>query len=122
MIRIMLRKYALAALCLHLNACAIVATIGGGSAATIQAAQTIDAAKLGADAVSGAATGKTITDHAISYFVNQDCTLFNVFESKPVCVEFGAQEEQPKERVANQDPPPVPVVSIDPLSLKRSDQ
>jgi len=117
----MITKFGLVILCSNLSACAIVATVGGGSAATIQAAQTIDAAKLGADAVSGATTGKTITDHAISFVADKDCTLFNLFDSKPMCVEYGSHQEQSIQRIANQEPPPVPVVSIDPLTLKRLD-
>jgi len=116
----MLNKFILFALCCSLTGCAIVASVGGGSAATVQAAQTIDAAKLGADAVSGATTGKTITDHAISFVANQDCTLFNIFDSKPMCVEYGVRPKA-QEVAVNQKPAPIPIVTINPVTLQRSD-
>lgn len=116
----MIKKLIIVLFCSNLMGCAVVASIGGGSAATIQAAQTIDAAKLGADAVSGAATGKTITDHAISYVADQDCTLFNIFESKPVCEEYGSRKK-PEELASNQTSP-VPVETVNPVTLKRIHQ
>jgi hypothetical protein len=119
----MQNKTILLLLCFNLTACAVVAAVGGGSAATIQVAQTFDAAKLGADAVSGATTGKTITDHAISFVADQDCTLFNLLDSKPMCVEYGTPKATKSEELAvNQEPPPVPVVTIDPLTLRRTER
>lgn len=112
----------LSLLCLPLSGCALVATVGGGSAATIQAAQTIDAAKLGADAVSGATTGKTLTDHAISYVANKDCTLFNIFGDKPICVEYNTKTASTVEVASLQPPPPVPVETINPITLKKTNR
>jgi hypothetical protein len=100
---------------LALQGCTVLATVVGGSASTVQVAQTVDAAKLGADAVSGAATGKTITDHAISYVFNQDCTLFNVFStSKPVCRDY--DEPLPVEPT----PEAAPVININPVTHTRT--
>jgi hypothetical protein len=113
------KKAILLLCCFQLTGCAVVASMGGGSAATIQAAQTIDAAKLSADALSGAATGKTITDHAISYVADQDCTLFNLLDSKPMCVEYGSKQKV-EELASNQPSTPVPVLTINPVTLQRS--
>jgi hypothetical protein len=114
------KKTILIVLCFQLTGCAVVASVGGGSAATIQAAQTIDAAKLSADALSGATTGKTITDHAISFVADQDCTLFNLLDGKPMCVEYGFHQKS-EELASVQTSAPIPVVTINPLTLQRSD-
>lgn len=111
----MLKTLVFVSLAAALSGCTVLASVAGGSAATVQAAQTIDAAKLGADAVSGVTTGKTLTDHAISYVMNQDCTLFNVFSSKePVCRDYDAP------RPAAPNPPVVPVIDANPLALART--
>ena len=76
--------------------CAVIAVSAGGSAAVVQAAQVLDAAKLGADIVSGATTGKTLTDHAISYITDQDCSMFNLAEGESICSDYPVASEEPE--------------------------
>ena len=47
--------------------------------------QTVDTVTTGATAVSYGATGKGITDHAISAVVGKDCRMFNVLQHKNFC-------------------------------------
>lgn len=68
-----------------LSGCAAIATVGGGGVATIQTAQTIDMVSTGASAASTVTTGKSITDHAISYIVGKDCRMLNVLNKKKFC-------------------------------------
>lgn len=68
-----------------LSGCAAIATVGGGGVATIQTAQTIDMVSTGASAASTVTTGKSLTDHAISYIVGKDCRMFNVLNKKKFC-------------------------------------
>jgi peptidoglycan hydrolase-like protein with peptidoglycan-binding domain len=68
-----------------LQGCVLLASSTGGSAATIQAAQTIDAIKTAGDLGSVAVTNKTITDHAISALSGKDCRLLNIFNKKNIC-------------------------------------
>lgn len=68
-----------------LQGCAILvtatgsATVGTGAAATtttaMEVAQALDAAKAVGDVASYQSTGKTLTDHAISYLTGKDCRL-----------------------------------------------
>jgi len=44
-------------------------------------------ASYSADAVSYAATGKTVTDHAYSYVARSDCSFIRVLKLKPICVD-----------------------------------
>jgi uncharacterized protein YceK len=72
-------------LLLCLNGCAVIATTIGSSPATISAAQTLDAVKLGVDAVSAGATDKTTTDHAVSTVSGLDCKATNIIKGKVYC-------------------------------------
>jgi len=68
-----------------LSGCAAIATVGGGGISTIQTAQTIDMVSTGASAASTVTTGKSLTDHAISYIVGKDCRMLNVLNKKKFC-------------------------------------
>lgn len=70
---------------LALNGCVMVATYSGAAPATISAAQTADAIKLGIDTVSATKTGKTTTDHAVGIISGRDCKSINVIEGKSYC-------------------------------------
>lgn len=70
---------------IFLPGCVLLATTGGASVATVQTAQTIDIIKTGADVASASTTGKTITDHAVSWVVGKDCRTLNVFQGKKFC-------------------------------------
>jgi hypothetical protein len=43
--------------------------------------------KTGADVISYIETDKTTTDHALSYVMNKDCSVFYLLESKAICYE-----------------------------------
>ena len=73
--------------------CAVIAVSAGSGAGVVQVAQVLDAAKLGADVISGVATGKTITDHAISYATDQDCATLNLLEGLAICEDYGEDDE-----------------------------
>lgn len=47
--------------------------------------QTMDTVTTGATAVSYGATGKGLTDHAVSAIVGKDCRMFNVLQHKNFC-------------------------------------
>ena len=68
-----------------LEGCALLASSAGGSAGTIQVAQTIDMVKTAGDVGSAAVTNKTLTDHALSALSGKDCRVFNIFDKKKIC-------------------------------------
>lgn len=68
-----------------LEGCALLASSAGGSAGTIQVAQTIDMLKTAGDVGSAAVTNKTLTDHALSAISGKDCRIFNIFDKKKIC-------------------------------------
>ena len=68
-----------------LEGCALLASSAGGSAGTIQVAQTIDMVKAAGDVGSAAVTNKTLTDHALSALSGKDCRVFNIFDKKKIC-------------------------------------
>ena len=68
-----------------LEGCVLLASSAGGSAGTIQVAQTIDMVKTAGDVGSAAVTNKTLTDHALSALSGKDCRVFNVFDKKKIC-------------------------------------
>ena len=68
-----------------LEGCALLASSAGGSAGTIQVAQTIDMVKTAGDVGSAAVTNKTLTDHALSAISGKDCRVFNIFDKKKIC-------------------------------------
>lgn len=70
---------------ISLGGCVLFASSVGGSAATIQTAQTIDIIKTSGDVVSASATGKTLTDYAISALSGKDCRILNVLHKKNFC-------------------------------------
>ena len=72
-------------LSIGLEGCALLASSAGGSAGTIQVAQTIDMVKTAGDVGSAAVTHKTLTDHALSAISGKDCRVFNIFDKKKIC-------------------------------------
>lgn len=69
-----------------LSACAPVLGLIGYGGSAIQLAAEIDRVKLLTDGVSFVSSGKTITDHAVSYIAGADCRLLHVVTPQPVCV------------------------------------
>jgi hypothetical protein len=49
------------------------------------AAPVVAAASYGADGVSMAESGKTVTDHATSMVTKRDCALWRVFRNRSIC-------------------------------------
>ena len=86
MLTAFVRLVSLIGACLFLGACAPVVTILGFSQPTIQAAIQLDQIKMVADGISYADTGKTLSDHMISAATGDDCRMFNVLQSAPVCL------------------------------------
>ena len=72
-------------LALGLEGCVLLASSAGGSAGTIQMAQTIDMVKTAGDVGSAAVTNKTLTDHALSALSGKDCRVLNIFDKKKIC-------------------------------------
>ena len=72
-------------LSIGLEGCVLLASSAGGSAGTIQVAQTIDMIKTAGDVGSAAVTNKTLTDHALSALSGKDCRVFNIFDKKKIC-------------------------------------
>jgi len=68
-----------------LEGCVLLASSAGGSAGTIQVAQTIDMVKTAGDFGSAAVTNKTLTDHALSALSGKDCRVLNIFDKKKIC-------------------------------------
>ena len=85
-------------LLINLEGCALLASTAGGSAATIQIAQTIDIIKTAGDIGSASVTGKTLTDHAISELSGKNCKTLNVIEDKKLCKEIEAKSQSVKVR------------------------
>jgi len=80
-----MRSLILLALMTNLTGCAIIVTSAGGGAAAVQTATILDAAKLTGDVVSGATTGKSLTDNMISYAFDQDCSLLYPLGGYDIC-------------------------------------
>ena len=95
---ILLRLIWLNFLLINLEGCALLASTAGGSAATIQIAQTIDIIKTAGDIGSASVTGKTLTDHAISELSGKNCKTLNVIEDKKLCEEIEAKSQSVKVR------------------------
>ena len=72
-------------LSISLQGCVLLASSAGGSAGTIQVAQTIDMVKTAGDLGSAAVTNKTLTDHALSALSGKDCRVLNIFDKKKIC-------------------------------------
>lgn len=80
------RRLYIVGLILALQGCAILVTatgagtVGTGAAATtstaLEVAQALDVAKTVGDVASVQQTGKTLTDHVVSYLTGKDCRLF----------------------------------------------
>ena len=85
-------------LLINLEGCALLASTAGGSAATIQIAQTIDIIKTAGDIGSASVTGKTLTDHAVSELSGKNCKTLNVIEDKKLCEEIEAKSQSVKVR------------------------
>ena len=95
---ILLRLIWLNFLLINLKGCALLVSSAGGSAATIQIAQTIDIIKTAGDIGSASVTGKTLTDHAISELSGKNCKTLNVIEDKKLCEEIEAKSQSVKVR------------------------
>src|SRR5262245_46482676 len=65
--------------------CAPLLQAMGSGVSAIQVAVQVDRLKLLADGVSYANSRKTLTDHALSGFTDQDCKLWNVTSGTRVC-------------------------------------
>ncbi len=85
-------------LLINLKGCALLVSSAGGSAATIQIAQTIDIIKTAGDIGSASVTGKTLTDHAISELSGKNCKTLNVIEDKKLCEEIEVKSQSVKVR------------------------
>ncbi len=83
--KISIKIISLCLLTLSLEGCVLLASSAGGSASTIQMAQTVDMVKTAGDVGSAAVTKKTLTDHALSALSGKDCRIFNVFDKKNIC-------------------------------------
>jgi hypothetical protein len=83
--KISTKLISLCLLTLSLEGCVLLASSAGGSASTIQMAQTVDMIKTAGDVGSAAVTKKTLTDHALSALSGKDCRIFNVFDKQKIC-------------------------------------
>jgi len=83
--KISIKLISLFLLSISLQGCVLLASSAGGSAGTIQVAQTIDMVKTAGDVGSAAVTNKTLTDHALSALSGKDCRVFNIFDKKKIC-------------------------------------
>ena len=83
--KISIKLILLLLLSISLQGCVLLASSAGGSAGTIQVAQTIDMVKTAGDVGSAAVTNKTLTDHALSALYGKDCRVFNIFDKKKIC-------------------------------------
>ena len=95
---ILLKLIWLNCLLINLGGCALLASSAGGSAATIQIAQTIDIIKTAGDIGSASVTGKTLTDHAFSELSGKNCKTLNLIEDKKLCEEAEAKIQSVKVR------------------------
>jgi hypothetical protein len=95
---ILLKLIWLNCLLTNLGGCALLASTAGGSAATIQIAQTIDIIKTAGDIGSASVTGKTLTDHAFSELSGKNCKTLNIIEDKKLCEEAEAKIQSVKVR------------------------
>lgn len=57
----------------------------GAGATVVATAETIDRANSAADVVAYGTTGKSLSDHALSYMTGKDCRMFNIFDNKKIC-------------------------------------
>lgn len=57
----------------------------GAGATVVATAETVDQAKTAADVVAYGTTGKSLSDHALSYMIGKDCRMFNIFDNKKIC-------------------------------------
>src|SRR5262245_22892553 len=74
-------------------------TACGGPALTI--------AMLGADGISYAATGKSLTGNVVTSMMGRECEPFNMLNSKPICAEDGKGAPGQAQMLAAAAPPPV---------------
>jgi hypothetical protein len=72
---------------------------GGGTALTL--------AMLGADGLSYATTGKSLTGNVVTAAMGRDCEPFNVLNSKSMCSDDRKGEPGKAETLASADKPPV---------------
>lgn len=85
-----------------LSGCApLLGVVGGIGEPIIQLATLFDRAKLISDGVSYAKSGKSTTDHALSFASGADCRLLNVLSGGPVCYpNFVATPADPLEMIS----------------------
>jgi len=89
----MMKLIVIALLLSTTSGCAVIITSAGGGATAVQVATVLDAAKLGGDVISGATTGKTLTDHAISYAVDRDCSLWYPIQGWDICNDIAEEQD-----------------------------
>lgn len=65
----------------------------------------IGLASYALDGVSLAASGRTVTDHAISMAANQDCKLYRLGQDREVCTEWGTEPDVVIREVRSPDLP-----------------
>jgi hypothetical protein len=70
-----------------LSGCTFVAQYLGASGSTLQLAQTLDMAKITADAVTTLETGKPVLDHVTSKILDKDCNSLRLLQAKTICVD-----------------------------------
>lgn len=82
-----------------LPACApVIALVGCGSGSpALQLAAQLDRAKLAADGLSYAGSGKSVADHALSAAAHADCRLLNVVSGAAVCRSVAAAAPLPQD-------------------------
>ena len=80
-----LRLAVIAPTALLLSACAPLAAVLNFGPPAVQVAAQADQVKFAADGVALVGSGKTVTDHAISIAMGQDCQLAHVLAGNPVC-------------------------------------
>ncbi len=85
-----------------LSGCApLLGVVGGIGEPIMQLATLFDRAKLISDGVSYAKSGKSTTDHALSFASGADCRMFNVLSGEPVCYpNFVATPADPHEMIS----------------------
>lgn len=106
--KIPVRLVAISALALWVSGCAIPPVV--------------TAASFAVDIVSLGETGKTVSDHGLSFVTQRDCALFRAFQG-PVCQDPAPGEDTPQGALVALAPLPDPSVkptADDPVVLPRA--
>ncbi len=94
------RLICLAAASLCVTGCAPLLGVVGVSQSVLQIAVVLDRAKLIVDGVSFLESGKTVSDHLLSFAAASDCRTLNLVTEAPICVPvFVATELSPADMV-----------------------